>query len=106
MSIILNQSSLPNPKNNQGYSGLKEQAIMTIDMNPYQCEQIWPDENVIGSPAGSKFICEANRIIQTKNYPQSVHRVFQKYVGYNVILESLGENTGKFNVLVFTDKSL
>jgi hypothetical protein len=106
MSIILNQSSLQNPSNKGGYSGLKEQAIMTIDMNPYQCEQIWPEENVIGSPAGTKFICEAARIVQTKNYPQNVHKVFQKYVGFNVILESLGENTGKFNVLHFTDKSL
>lgn len=106
MSIILNQSSLSKPGSPSYYSGLKDQPIMTITMDPYQCEQIWPEENVISSPSGTKFICEAHRIIQTKNYPTHVHREFQRHVGYNVIVESLGENTGKFNVLYFTEKGL
>lgn len=106
MSLILNQGNLSNTPKNTYYSGLKEQPLMTITMDKYQCDQIWPDENVIGAEAGSKFICEAVRIVQTKNYPQNVHREFQKHIEYNVIVESLGENTGKFNVLCFTEKSL
>ncbi len=104
MSFILSQngSNMQEPSK----SGLKEQPIVTIDLNESQCAQIWPDENVLGAPAGSKFLCESYRIPQTRVDPQHIAAIFKKYVGYNVILESLGEDTGKFNVLVFTDKGL
>lgn len=105
MSIILSQGATNDP-NATSKSGLHDQPIMTISMDTYQCQQIWPDDNVIGSSAGTKFLCEAAKIVQTKNYPNHVAKVFKKYVGYNVIVESLGENTGKFNVLCFTDKGL
>lgn len=106
MSLILNQGNLSNTPKDTFYSGLKEQPLMTITMDNYQCEQIWPDENVIGAEAGSRFICEAAKVIQTKNYKPNVYREFQRHVGYNVIVESLGENTGRFNVLCFTEKGI
>ena len=105
MSLILSQDG-SNNLSGQNSNGLREQAIVTIDLDPYQCQQIWPDEDVIGSEAGSRFICEGSKIIQTRNYPINVAMIFKKHPGYNVIVESLGENTGRFNVLCFTDKSI